>query len=71
MNLGDAKVSNKSTNQLEMNKWYHVQLTRKGTTAQLLINQKDKTIIQSPKTFSVLDISDKLYFGGVEKLTTK
>jgi hypothetical protein len=71
MDLGDGMTSNRSTSQLEMNKWYHIKLTRTGTEADLLINQKDKTIIKSPRKFTILNIGDKLYFGGLETSTTR
>jgi hypothetical protein len=71
MNLGDGIASKKSKSQLEMNKWYHIKLTRKGTLAELFINQKEKTIIQSPRNYTILNIGEKLYFGGAEKLTTR
>jgi hypothetical protein len=71
MNLGDGIATKKSKSQLEMNKWYHIKVTRQGKLTELLINQKEKTTIVSPKNYTVLNIGDKLYFGGVEKLTTR
>ena len=71
MNLGDGLASKKSRNQLEMNKWYHIKVTRKNKIAEILINEKDKTTIISPKNYTILNIGDKLYFGGKDEISTK
>lgn len=64
-------IAKKTSNQLEMNKWYNVKLKRDGTLTELLINGKYKTLIKSPKNYTILNIGKKLYFGGVEQLSTK
>lgn len=71
MDLGDGKVTLKSKNQLKMNKWYHIKVVRAGTSSELFINGQDKRTVKAPKSYTILNIGDKLYFGGVEKISTK
>ena len=71
MELGDGAFSKKFKSQLEMNKWYHIKITRNGKSIELVINHNEKTEFQSPNKFNVLDIGKNLYFGGVDKVTTR
>ena len=71
MDFGDGLATNKSVRQLEMNKWYHIKVTRKNKIAVMTINQTEKTIVKAAKAYTILNVGKKLYFGGVEKLTTR
>lgn len=71
MNLGDGLAANKSMRQLGMNKWYHIKISRKDKVAELSINQTEKTRVKAPKNYKILNIGNMLYFGGVEKITTR
>lgn len=71
MNLGDGLTIKKRAKQLEMNKWYHIMLTRKGRLANITINKKDVTMLMSTNNFTILNVGKKLYFGGMEKSSSR